>query len=441
MRTDLELRVLHGVAIRLKTTLNDLSDGEAEPIAFGFVSRSTPSSAVILRDLVALPEGSRVAGQFESAWSHRATIAMANEAERRGCGLVILHRHLGSGVPRLSRVDEENFAALAASLCCLFPTLTFGSVVLSSDWHAFGRLATPDGPIQIARIRWLGGSIDKLPAPPPIHRDREKPHDAMWGCNGEGKLRAARIGVIGAGGGGSHVIQQLAHAGIGAMVSVDDDTLDIGNRSRTVGTRPSDVGRHKIDAMERLANDAGDDIRFQLIAERFPSAEAVRALGACDLLISCLDTHRARRDVMEFAWQHAIPLIDIGLAIDVPESGRGVRAIGGHVFIGIPGRQCIWCAGVLTAARLDAELDENGYVRGGGNAQVVSLNGTLASQAVTEALSLLTGFWGPDTEPPIRLVFDGRTMLPTVSRPRRCALCDRVGFGDVHWVPAATGTG
>ncbi len=259
----------------------------------------------------------------------------------------------------------------------------------------------------------------------------------MWGEAGEGALRAARIGLLGVGGGGSHEVQQLAHAGIGTLVGVDDQHTELSNRSRMVGTRPNDVGRLKLTAMKRLVADAGEDTVLVPVAERFPSRRAITELATCDLLISCVDTLHARKDIMEFAWQHAIPLIDIGLTIVPRRPGPGVLAIGGHVFIGVPGGRCMWCEGILSDARLAAELDEDGYVRGKGEAQVVSLNGLLASQAATEALNLITGFWGETELPPARLVFDGRSLRPAVGPARPCELCTRTGVGDVVWPAAA----
>src|SRR5262245_36403641 len=60
-----------------------------------------------------------------------------------------------------------------------------------------------------------------------------------------------------------------------------------------------------------------------------------------------------------------------------------------------PGGFCMWCSGLLSKEKLDAELNEpnrNYFANRSGEAQVVSLNGLVESQAVTEVLQLLTGF-------------------------------------------------
>ena len=65
-------------------------------------------------------------------------------------------------------------------------------------------------------------------------------------------LRSLHIGIVGAGGGGSMLIEQLAHLGVGALTVIDFDVVKDINLSRIVGSNPGDVGAKKIDAMRRL---------------------------------------------------------------------------------------------------------------------------------------------------------------------------------------------
>jgi hypothetical protein len=67
------------------------------------------------------------------------------------------------------------------------------------------------------------------------------------------------------------------------------------------------------------------------------------------------------------------------------------------MFTFVPGNFCLLCCGFLSSAKIEAE--QNGPTRGyfekqKQEAQVVGFNGILASQAVTEALQLITGFRG-----------------------------------------------
>ena len=64
---------------------------------------------------------------------------------------------------------------------------------------------------------------------------------SFLGKTSEQDLKATRVGIIGLGGGGSHVVQQLAHIGVEKYVLVDPDTIDETNLNRLVGGTLQDV--------------------------------------------------------------------------------------------------------------------------------------------------------------------------------------------------------
>jgi len=107
-----------------------------------------------------------------------------------------------------------------------------------------------------------------------------------------------------------------------------------------------------------------------------------------------------RTDLQELSSRFLIPYIDVGVnihAIKDPEPDGPRVTIGGNVLTLIPGGFCMWCSGFLSKEKLDAELkgpNRNYFENRDGEAQVVSLNGLVASQAVMEVLQLLTGFGG-----------------------------------------------
>jgi hypothetical protein len=119
-----------------------------------------------------------------------------------------------------------------------------------------------------------------------------------------------------------------------------------------------------------------------------------------DVIVGCVDTLFTRADLQEIASRYLIPYVDIGATIrPVPGAAGGdLRvAVSGNILSFIPGSFCMWCSGFLTDERLKQE--QNGPTRGyfeknSQEAQVVSFNGLVASQAVTEVLQLLTGFRG-----------------------------------------------
>jgi hypothetical protein len=190
-----------------------------------------------------------------------------------------------------------------------------------------------------------------------------------------------------------------------------------------------------------------------------PQPEALEALKTADVIVGCLDNLHARADLQEISWRFLIPYVDVGVnvrAINDPEPGGPHVAIGGNVLTLIPGGFCMWCCGFLSKEKLDVELvgpNRNYFENREGEAQVVSLNGVVASQAVTEVLQLLTGFGGrglqqadlalPD-QPSLQRGFrklDGvRGTLEDWGSARRpdCAFCrSTLAAGVVVWAPGS----
>ncbi|WP_194915337.1 ThiF family adenylyltransferase [Catenulispora rubra] len=82
------------------------------------------------------------------------------------------------------------------------------------------------------------------PAPPPAPTGVDDAYDRqarLFGDRGQALLAATKVGVIGAGGAGSPLIQQLAHLGVGHLVVIDPDRIDVTNLSRVVGATRRDA--------------------------------------------------------------------------------------------------------------------------------------------------------------------------------------------------------
>jgi molybdopterin-synthase adenylyltransferase len=102
---------------------------------------------------------------------------------------------------------------------------------------------------------------------------------------------------------GSHVVQQLAHQGLGTIIAVDNETLDETNLGRVVGATHVDIDRtRKVNLAERVATAIDPDINVGKVDKRFPSPEAIVALKTADVIVSCVDTSaRAKRSTSSAA--------------------------------------------------------------------------------------------------------------------------------------------
>src|SRR2546422_7013576 len=102
-------------------------------------------------------------------------------------------------------------------------------------------------------------SCSRRPASPVGGRtrmtDRFERQERLFGKEGQAKLTAARVAVVGVGGLGTHVVQQLALLGVGELALIDSEELATTDRNRYVGARHDDPipGTPKVVIGERTA--------------------------------------------------------------------------------------------------------------------------------------------------------------------------------------------
>jgi hypothetical protein len=219
------------------------------------------------------------------------------------------------------------------------------------------------------------------------------------------------VGIIGLGGGGSHVVLQLAHLGVGNYMLVDPDTIDETNLNRLVGGTQKDVkrGTLKVDIAERVIRAVVADASIGAHPTQWQ--EVANELQTCDVLFGCLDAVAAKDQLDKFCQRFLIPYIDIGM--DVHKVGADFL-ISGQVVLITPGSPCLRCMGLVTEEALAREA--RNYGAAGGKPQVVWPNGVLASTAVGLFTQLICP-WHSGARPSAFLEYDGNkgTLAPSKS--------------------------
>ena len=433
--------------------------GAHENVAFCLVSHVQTEDATILivRHVIPLPESDYVPDAGHGAvWRGTAMLPIMELAIREQLGIVLVHAHDTSRPAQLSRDDLESARRLVSMFAARVPRRPHASVVLGRGTAA-GFVVFPDEQSQITAmsVRWLGNSISDWPRHGHgAERDDEVFDRQALVVENQAVLAEASIVVVGLCGGGSHVVQQLAHAGVGTVVGVDADTCDTSNLHRLVGMHRTDASaeRSKTAIMARMVGSIGTGTRFVAAPDRVPEPRSLDALRSADVIVGCVDNLHTRADLQEIAWRYAIPYIDVGVSIRSTEgtSSEPRVTVGGNVLVLIPGGFCMWCIGFLSEEKLAGETAGRGrsyFETKEGEAQVISFNGLVASQAVTEVLQLITGFRGCSIDPAALelsggrqrglLKLDGlRGTLDDWGAQRRstCLCCEqRLGLGSTAW--------
>jgi hypothetical protein len=196
---------------------------------------------------------------------------------------------------------------------------------------------------------------------------------------------------VGLGGGGSHLVQQLAYLGFQDFVIYDAETIDDSNLNRLVGATEEDVrkGRLKTVIAKRLIKGIREAASVRAIPKRWQDEPL--ALRACDIVFGSVDTFLGRHELEVVCRRYFIPFIDIGMDVHhvLPQPPR----MAGQIFVSLPGEPCMHCLWFLNEKVLGTEAAKYGDV--GGVPQVVWGNGLLASAAIGLWLDLLTGWTDP----------------------------------------------
>jgi len=223
---------------------------------------------------------------------------------------------------------------------------------------------------------------------------------SFLGRDSEERIARCTVGVAGLGGGGSHIIQQLAHIGFQRYVVYDGDVVEESNLNRLVGARSVDVpaqtpklhiARMMIYGLQPNASVRGCAGRWQ---------DNPEPLRECQIVFGCVDSYQGRHELEVACRRYLMHYIDIGMDVH----GGAPPVIGGQVILSSAGSLCMRCMGFLTEAKLAEEAAR--YGGAGARPQVVWPNGVLASTAVGLAVDIVTN-WTRRALPYAYLVYDG----------------------------------
>ena len=238
--------------------------------------------------------------------------------------------------------------------------------------------------------------------------DRFDRQRKIFGDEGQKRLGAATVGVVGGGGLGSFVVLELAYLGVGKILIVDGDCLDDehSNRNRLVGAWESHApGVPKVQILRDLALMIDSGMKIEVVEAPLESAEAKAALAGVDVVAGCVDHDGPRFALNEFCCQHGLPLID-SASDTIPDVGEVL--FGGRVCVATPETGCLVCFGVLDqnevreyfespSQRTDRKaiygVDKDTLADRG--PAVITVNGVVASIAASELMVLLTRIRSP----------------------------------------------
>jgi adenylyltransferase/sulfurtransferase len=145
----------------------------------------------------------------------------------------------------------------------------------------------------------------------PQEASRYKRHLLVKEIGGQGqqRLKAARVLVIGAGGLGSPLLLYLAAAGVGAIGIVDDDTISVDNLQRQVAFRTGDVGALKAERGAALCRSINPHVEVEAMPFRLIAENALEIISRYDIVADGSDNFATRYLVNDACYFARKPMV------------------------------------------------------------------------------------------------------------------------------------
>lgn len=217
----------------------------------------------------------------------------------------------------------------------------------------------------------------------------------------------ASVLVLGVGGLGSPVAMYLAAAGVGELVLVDDDEVDLSNLQRQIAHTTDRIGEPKVESAKATLNALNPEVSIRTINQRLSGEEMDTLVAEVDLVVDCTDNFTTRFAVNEACVKHKKPLV----------SGAAIR-IEGQVAVYDPRQEDSPCYQCLYKQGDDENLtcSESGVL--------APLVGIVGAVQAMEALKVLANIGEPLVGK--LLLLDGRTMewrSLKLRKDKACPIC------------------
>ena len=123
------------------------------------------------------------------------------------------------------------------------------------------------------------------------------------------KLQSAKVAVFGLGGVGSFVVEGLVRAGIGNLILVDNDKVDVSNINRQIIATQTTIGKPKVEVCKERLLDINPNVNIEIYQEFFmPETQGILN-DTIDYVVDAVDTVTAKIELVTRANKLNIPII------------------------------------------------------------------------------------------------------------------------------------
>lgn len=408
-------------------------------------SKSNEETRFLVRDVIPVAdEHYLVREAYRLSIDSNSYTRIVKRASVNNETVIFVHSHPG-GIESFSEQDNREEPKLMEFFKSRLDVKDPGSLVVTERPTLHGRVWVNQSWLTIDMVRIIGKRFSFFrPAsslePIPIFFDRQV---RAFGPEIQQLFKALHVAVVGAGGTGSAVSEQLIRLGIGRISIFDGDVFDPSNVNRVYGSKVSDGGKNKAEILKKHADEMGLGTEVLVFNKHIDTEKIAMELRKADLIFCCVDKETPRSILNAIAMRYLIPVFDMAVVIESPK--RVIEGVYGRVTTIFPGEACLFCRERLSPRTIALEgmsvEERKGLVKEGyapelreNNPAVITFTSTVAAHAVSEMIHRLTGFMGEDRNSSEAIfLFHDSALKTNRESPKADCFCGKkelVGSGD-----------
>lgn len=235
------------------------------------------------------------------------------------------------------------------------------------SWHHQKFASTYFG-MSLAQVEGIALDIGLLPA-------RYQRNRKTISVKDQARLFRSHVAVIGCGGLGGYIIEELTRIGVGRITGLDPDVFEEHNLNRQLYSTPENLGKAKVEAAAERVKIINPAVTFTAKKVAFSKLNGFDLLQGVNLIIDALDNIQVRLDLAE-----------VSAELDVPLVHGAIGGWYGHIATQFPGESTL-------RKIYSRSVQSKGIETGLGNPSFTPA--VVASLQVSEACKILTGHGTP----------------------------------------------
>lgn len=181
--------------------------------------------------------------------------------------------------------------------------------------HADGQLFSWDRQIEAAeRFRVTVAQVEGIALEEGILPARYQRNRTVISVNDQRTLFRSSLAVVGCGGLGGYVVEELARLGVGRIIVIDPDVFEEHNLNRQLFSNPSNLGKAKVEAAAARIGEINPAVTLVPVQTAFSRENGAELLGGCQIAVDALDSIQVRLELADTCTMMNIPLVHGAIA-------------------------------------------------------------------------------------------------------------------------------